>query len=326
MKGGGKMRMGRARRWSLGAIAALVVSGSLPAQAGLWDQWLQSQLTSEPWGEIEAMVSPSGGSIAYTARFAGGVMDIYTVNADGTNPAYLTTGGTGATASFSQDGTAVLYSNAADLWRINVDRTLNQLLWTAPGGQAMPNQLPDGRIVYQAWGGPPLSIWIANGDGSGQQQLPTVADAQQPRVSPDGRHIVYMTQNVVGTPIDIYTYDLILGTERRLTFETAQQGDPCFSPDGNWVIYQSKEDGGSYFDLWVLSFANPAERHQLNNDTADSTQPQFDPLGGRIIYSRGTWGSATSFDLWQLTAVPEPATLSLLALGGLGLLRRRHRR
>ena len=182
MKGGRKMRTGRAHRWWLGAFVALVVFGSLRAQAGLWDQWLQSQLTSESWGEIEAMFSPSGASITYTARFAGGVMDIYTVNADGTGPAYLTTGGAGGTPSYTRDGTAVLYSNAGDLWRINVDRTGNQLLWSQGGGQAMPNQLPDGRIVYLTWPG----IWIANGDGTGQQQLPTVADAQQPRVSPDG--------------------------------------------------------------------------------------------------------------------------------------------
>lgn len=76
----------------------------------------------------------------------------------------------------------------------------------------------------------------------------------------------------------------------------------------------------------MLSFANPTQRFQLNNDTADSYQPQFDPQGNRIVYSRGTWGSAMSFDLWQLTAVPEPATLLLLALGDLAMLRRRQRR
>ncbi len=46
-----------------------------------------------------------------------------------------------------------------------------------------------------------------------------------------------------------------------------------------------------------------------------------------VLWARGSWGSGAnaSFDYITVSEVPEPATMSLLALGGVALLRRRRK-
>ena len=59
----------------------------------------------------------------------------------------------------------------------------------------------------------------------------------------------------------------------------------------------------------------------------DSLQFELLSLSGEDIVLVHFWSPIVANDVWDnLTLTPEPATLSLLALGGLAMLRRRRRR
>jgi len=320
------------RSW-MGGVAGVVLClcwTVQPASGGLlYPGWVQRQLTNTPgWSENDPMFSPNGAEIVFT-RSVSGANDIYKMASDGSGPQQLLALDS-TTPSYTRDGLHILYPQATGdplgIWRMDTDGANKMLVAPVAGPVQMPNELPDGRIVFLRWVSPPMSVWIMNGDGSGQAQISVGANMQQPRVSPDGRYVVYHSQAGDGTPYDIFRYDLILGTETQLTFEAAQQGWPSFSPDGKWIVYQSKEDGGANFDIWVMASANPTVREQLNDGALNSLFPQFRPDGSGIVFSYGGWGGGPTRDLFELQGAPEPASLLLLGGGIAALVRRRRRR
>lgn len=312
------------RRSVLSFVSAmtLLLGASTVAMASPFVPELHRQLTNLDMPQLYPSPNPSGTEIVFTGE-PGGASDIYMINANGSNLRQLTTGGRSDTPTFTRDGKGILYGYNGldadwDIWRMKADGTAKVALTSAGPHDAIPNELPDGRIVFHKWY--PISVWLMNGDGSGQHAISIVADAAEPRVSPDGRYVVYASQDPAGTPFDVYLYDLQNSVERRLTNESASQGYPSFSPDGNWIVYQSKEDGGDYYNIWVMD-TNGGNRQQITFEDVDQRFPQFMPNGNAIIYAAREDGGAYA-DLWQVP-VPEPATLILCTAGAVGVLRRR---
>lgn len=297
------------------------------------------QLTYQERDEVDPMVNPAGTLIT----FRGGVfpeeaniyiLDMASRELTNLNPDQ----GASQTPAFTRDGNFILYHaggdpalggdpNHGDIWRMNVDGTGQTPVCIINGlSEAMPNELPDGRIVVHTWD-PTWSISIMDPDESGLDALtalPCVSDAAQPRVSLDARYITYHSQSPPGTPYEIYLFDLTTSVEKQLTFEDGvEQGYPSFSPSGNWIVYQSKEDGGLSFDLWVMDL-DGGNRQQLTFEDVDQCFPQFLPDGSGIIYSSPEDGGSY-YDLW-VVPIPEPSIVVLVALGVPGLLLRRKAR
>jgi hypothetical protein len=89
-------------------------------------------------------------------------------------------------------------------------------------------------------------------------------------------------------------------------------------------------DAGGAEWVWVDAFLNPepyGEWHRLSLDLADTAgNPSFDRSQVSRMELHGynpRWCWQDSIDLDTLVITPEPSTASLLALGMLGLLRRR---
>jgi hypothetical protein len=152
----------------------------------------------------------------------------------------------------------------------------------------------------------------------------------------------------LGDPRDKYVSSSNVGTARRTsatTFEGATEGTllwtlksipgfgpgtdeffTTFSPSGNIIFSQFNAVGGMLADFTTLSVGTGAE-NPPNGFFLDSAGADW-----RIAFTGTQMGTPTggfmvlSNDPITATAIPEPATLALVALGGLTVLFRRKRK
>lgn len=151
--------------------------------------------------ESEGVFSPDGALIAYLSDRDGNV-EIYVVNADGSNPRRLT---------------------------------------STPATEGSPSWTPDGRqIVYASNASGNFQVWIMNADGSGQRQLTQEPKSNfQPVVSPDGRSIAF-TSDRDGN-YEIYVMALDGSGQRNVTRSPVAETTPVWFPDGQlgYVLQES---------------------------------------------------------------------------------------
>jgi Tol biopolymer transport system component len=134
--------------------------------------------------------------------------------------------------------------------------------------------------------------------------------AVRPRISPDGRFVAA----TVGfeADADIWIFDLVQGTERRLTFEPGGDVLPTWSPDGKFIVY-----GCADADAVC---ARPADGSGARVELlAESTRgASISPDGRRLLFDRNKGAASGLFvvDLGPagvsvpLTATPRPLAIS----------------
>ena len=144
---------------------------------------------------------------------------------------------------------------------------------------------------------------LAGGAGGGQRLLdvdlegnvePLVLPPREIRTvnwSPDGRSVVYVSAE---GGIDIYTYNVELGTTpRQLTFEGTNTR-PVFSPDGTRVAFASLREGTDGVDLFVKTLDDDALGRSIITLPGDQFPTQW-PSDTLIVFESGT-----PSDLWML--------------------------
>ncbi|HPD17201.1 MAG TPA: PEP-CTERM sorting domain-containing protein [Planctomycetota bacterium] len=303
----------------MAAVVWLACYAAPHAHAGLMEAaWVPRQLTFTPdWSEGDHAHAPNGAEIAFTWS-SGGQYQIHKVNSLGIGPQQVLASDS-ISPGYTRDGRHILYPNPAPsslhgFWRMDTDGANKMLATPVPFAVQVANELPDGRLVFLRYISVPMSVWIADADGGNLRQISSGDDKQQPRVSPNGRYVVYNSQDEWGIPFDLFKYDLLTAVETQLTFEPAAQGYPAFSPDGQWIVYQSTEDGGPWSDIWIMSASDPTLRRQLNNDPWNSLYPQFRPDGSGIVYSVVV--DRRQADFWELQRVEPPSTWTSSASSG----------
>ena len=104
-----------------------------------------------------------------------------------------------------------------------------------------------------------------------------------PRFSPDGRLVAYSLRSGSGTT-DIYTYDLVAGTNTQLTFGGNNQF-PVWSPDGTRILYAAESLGTG--TLRVKSADNSGPERVLVTEAAGNVSPNAWPRDDLILYTVG---------------------------------------
>lgn len=96
---------------------------------------------------------------------------------------------------------------------------------------------PDGKVAYSTTTSGNADIWIMNADATGNRQLTNDPGLDvDPKVSPDGRYIVFVSTRSGRN--NIWRMDADGSHPKQLT-SSGNDGFPNFSLDGKWVIYSS---------------------------------------------------------------------------------------
>ncbi|MDW8223484.1 MAG: hypothetical protein RMJ82_11090, partial [Gemmatales bacterium] len=159
--------------------------------------------------------------------------------------------------AWSPDGSHIIltriHEDKMSLWMLNVsERRITRLTLREDGPDFDAAWFPDGkRLVYvhdqlQGTDGK-LHIYTLNADGTKPTVLiPNKAFEECPRVSPDGKHLLFVSTRDGNQ--EIYLADISGKNIRRLTNDAAPDTHPSWSPDGQFIAFASARSGN--WDIW----------------------------------------------------------------------------
>ncbi|NJN67888.1 MAG: hypothetical protein HC884_14850 [Chloroflexaceae bacterium] len=198
-----------------------------------------------------------------------------------------------------------------ELYRVNADGSnMERLTWT-PTDETSPTWSPDGRkIAFAARHNSQSDLFVMNHDGTGVVTLTTGldgdhADATLPAWSPDGTRIAFVSTHDGNADISLIAAD---GSTPpvQLTDHPATDTQPAWSPDGTRIVFVSDREGSE--DLYVMSSdsVSMTSATRLTNHPAADTQPAWSPDGTRIAFVSTRDGNADIY--WMLADATEPIT------------------
>ena len=100
-----------------------------------------------------------------------------------------------------------------------------------------------------------------------------------PRISPDGKHMVFTSERVGWWKI--WLMDLQRNSFQQLTDSASAEYAPCWSPDGSRIAFVSSRDGNS--EIYVME-RDGAEVRNVTRRAGDDTMPHWH-RDGKIYFS-----------------------------------------
>jgi Tol biopolymer transport system component/DNA-binding winged helix-turn-helix (wHTH) protein len=211
------------------------------------------KLWSAP-GAIEYLRwSPNGQHISLTVRAVSGVLTLWDIAPDGSNPHSLSFGWKDPVSRFGEG------------------ECCND--WSPDGKYFIFRSLRD--RVYSLWAIKLKTAWYERGKSAPMQLYTSPDRLNEPRFSADGKKIIFVDFQ---ERRELVRYD----SERKL-FVPYLGGIPArhlgFSRDGQWVAYKNQLDG----TLW-RSRVDGSEALQLTFSPLDTYHPTWSPDGKRIAF------------------------------------------
>ncbi len=221
-----------------------------------WNQPTQVTTASRLDGR-NGVAYMTGGQVVYSSS-VGGNMDLWVMNADGSNQRQLTANSRNNTQpAITRDGRYLIFSSdrsgTANIWREDIDGT-NPRRLTSGSGEAYPSCTPDGKwVVYTFLGAGKPSIWRVSIDGGPPEKI-IDGYATNPVVSPDGKSIACYFREQPNARIKLGLFS-INGREPIRTFDVGTM--PVFdsasstlqwTPDGRALTYVLT--AGDVSNLW----------------------------------------------------------------------------
>jgi len=237
-----------------------------------------------PTESVPAVMLGGGGRIAFVSDRAGRVLQIFTMNPDGSDVQQLTFG---------------------------------------PGDKHYPDWSPDGRrLLFVAPGSAGTDVWVMNADGSGVVNLTQFeGDDTHPVWSPDGARIAF-TSARNGNPDQIFVAEIScaeppescsLGRPRNFSAGYAVESWAAWSPNGGTVAVSASINGapGRIF----LRGAGGGEPTQFDrrDEIIGAEELEWTPDGQYLIY---TWYQPTLNEIYLVPLNDPPGRVKLTNSAG----------
>jgi Tol biopolymer transport system component len=223
-----------------------------------------------------------------------------------------------SSATWSPDGSELIYSMQGSLWRQKVGSREARQLTSGPGYSYQPDWSPDGRfVVFARYGGEAIDLQLL--DLTTGAVRPVVANGAvnvEPRWSPDGKRLAFVSSAFEGRWhifIASLESDAALDTIVRITEDRLsplpryyygahdQYLSPTWSSDGKELIFISNRghiwgSGG----FWRAAARSGAEPRELRfEETTWKARPDWSPDGKRVVYS--SYLGRQWHQLWLMT-------------------------
>jgi Tol biopolymer transport system component len=170
-----------------------------------------------------------------------------------------------------------------DIWVAPVAELDRAKPITSGGRSADATWSHDGKVMYDERGGRgEKSVWAMDADGGDSRQLTVNVRRENrcPRVTPDGRHIVFISED--SSP-HLWRMDIDGNNPVQLTnsaHDLLQVGDPEFTVDGKWVVYGK---WGPEWGIWKVPIEG-GQPVQVNH-TPYAAFPAASPDGKMLAYT-----------------------------------------
>jgi RHS repeat-associated protein len=247
----------------------------------------------------------NAGADQTTSTETGNKMQLFTVNADGTNLTRLTFTSAGEEASqWSPDGTKILFhsdrNGNQEIYVMNADGTNQTRLTYNAAEDVSPYWSPDGTKIYFASARTGnRDLYVMDPDGGNVVQLTSNTDVEYyPRRQPlgpgvNGNKIAFLripAGNNNGAEIWIMNAD---GTgQQKLTNNTVIDDVPVWSPDGARLAFMSARDGN--YESYIMN-ADGTNVQRISNHPAEDWVNDWSPDGKYISYTSNRTGDYEAY-------------------------------
>ena len=260
----------------------------------------------------------------------------------------LTTGP--SSASFMPDGKTLVYSMGGSLWRQAIgSNEAIELTHPRAAYDYQPDVAADGSsVVFSRYDGNGIELRRLDLKSGREQALTSGGDVNvEPRLSPDGRRIAWVSTRGTGH-FNLFIADVgadglrnahpLLGERRskvpRYYYSAFDHAiNPSWTPDGKRILYvTNNEVAWGTGDIWSVSADSPGDRHKvLSEETSWSARPEVSPDGKLVLFAtyhgrqwRQLWVTTPSgeaplpltfgdFDRWNAHWSPDGQRIALIS-------------